>query len=229
MEYDPGMRVERIVDLSVVLDEGTQTYPGDPQPEMAVAARIASEGFNLLALHIGSQSGTHVDAPYHFLEGGPRLENCDLSLFAGPGVIVDVTGHRARQPITRDDLRPYEGRLRPGTIVALRTGWSERHLGTGRYFDHPFLHPEACSRLVDLGVRTVAIDALNVDETVLPGWGTPTFPCHLRFLGAGGIFAENLTNLGAVDFDDPLVSLLPMRLGGDADGAPCRAVALKLA
>jgi kynurenine formamidase len=224
-----GMRVERIVDLSVVLDERTQTYPGDPEPSISQAARIESDGFNLLALHIGSQSGTHVDAPYHFIEGGPRLEDCDLSLFNGPGVIVDVTGHGDRQPITWDDLEPHRDRVRPGTIVALATGWSDRHLGTDRYYAHPFLDPEACRRLIDLGIRTVAIDALNVDQTTLPGEGEPIFPCHMSFLGAGGIFAENLTGLGAVDFDDPLISLLPIRLGGDADGAPCRAVALKLA
>jgi kynurenine formamidase len=75
-------------------------------------------------------------------------------------------------------------------------------------------------------VRTFVIDALNVDETVFEA--EAEFPCHLAFLGAGGVFAENLTNLGAVDFEDPILSLLPIRLGGDADGAPCRAVALKL-
>ncbi len=222
------MSVERIVDLSIVLDETTQTYPGDPVPRITPAARVAADGFNLLALHIGSQSGTHVDAPYHFIEDGPRLEDCDLSLFAGPGVIVDVTGHEERQPITWDDLAPYGDRLRPRAVVALHTGWSDRHLGTGRYFAHPFLDPDASRRLVDLGVRTVAIDALNLDRTVLPGEGESTFPSHLTFLGAGGIFAENLTGLGAVDFDDPLIALLPIRLGGDADGAPCRAVALRL-
>jgi kynurenine formamidase len=72
----------------------------------------------------------------------------------------------------------------------------------------------------------MAIDALNVDRTVLQGQAD--FTSHLEFLGAGGILAENLTNLGAVDFDDPVISLLPIRLGGDADGAPCRAAALKL-
>lgn len=220
------MRVERIVDLSIVLDEGTQVYPGDPRPEISVATRIETEGFNLLTLRIGSQSGTHVDAPYHFVEDGAALEDCDIGLFVGPGVVVDVTGHRDHQPITREDLAPYEARLGPGMIVALRTGWSDRHLGTERYHDHPYLDPAACSWLLGRGVRTVAIDALNVDPTVLEG--DPEFPCHLEFLGAGGIFAENLTNLGAVDFDHPLLCLLPIRLGGRADGAPCRAVALRL-
>ena len=222
------MRVERIVDLSIVLDGDTQVYPGDPKPELSVATRIETEGFNLLSLRLGSQSGTHVDAPYHFIREGARLGDCDLGMFVGPGVIIDVRDHGDRQPITWDDIAPYEERLGSGVVVALNTGWSDRYLGTDRYYDHPFLEPRACARLLGLGVRTVAIDAINLDETVVGGDAEPRFPCHLEFLGAGGVFAENLTQLGAVDFDDPLISLLPIRLGGDADGAPCRAVALKL-
>jgi kynurenine formamidase len=216
--------VRRVVDLSVVLDADTQTYPGDPEPELSAATTIEAEGFNLLHVRIGSQSGTHVDAPYHFIENGPVLEDTPLDRFAGPGVIVDVTGHEERQPITWPDLEPYRDRLGPGAMVALHTGWSDRHLGTDRYFGHPYLQLEACSRLLELGVRTVAIDALNVDETAVGG--ESAFPCHMEFLGAGGVFSENLTNLGAVDFPDPLIMLMPIRLGGDADGAPCRAVAL---
>jgi kynurenine formamidase len=222
-----GVRVERIVDLSIVLDEDTQVYPGDPRPNLSVATTIEGQGFNLLELRLGSQSGTHVDAPYHFIARGPVLEDTDLGLFAGPGVIVDVTGHAPRQPITRQDLAPHEDRLAPGVVVALHTGWSDRFLGTDRYHDHPYLDPQACDQLLELGVRTVVIDAMNVDETVRGG--TASFPCHMAFLGAGGVFAENLTNICAVDFDNPLLCLFPIRLGGDADGAPCRAVALSLA
>jgi kynurenine formamidase len=221
------MRVERIVDLSIVVDDDTQVYPGDPRPHLSVATTIEAQGFNVLELGLGSHSGTHVDAPYHFIVEGPVLEDTDLGRFAGPGVIVDVTGHGQRQPITVEDLAPYEDRLGPEAVVALRTGWSDRFLGTDRYYDHPYLDPAACGRLLDVGVRTVAIDAMNLDETVLEG--EATFPCHVAFLGAGGVFSENLTNLGAVDFDDPLLCLFPIRLGGNADGAPCRAVALKLA
>jgi kynurenine formamidase len=221
------MRVERIVDLSIVVDDDTQVYPGDPRPHLAVATTIEAEGFNLLDLRLGSQTGTHVDAPYHFIAEGPVLEDTDLGRFAGPGVIVDVTGHGPRRPITRDDIAPYAARLGAGVVIALRTGWSDRFLGTDRYYDHPYLEPAAAQWLLDLGIRTVAIDAMNVDETVVEG--RAAFPSHMVFLGAGGVFSENLTNLGAVDFNDPLLCLFPIRLGGQGDGAPCRAVAVKLA
>lgn len=218
--------IERVVDLSVVLDAGTQVYPGDPQPGFSVATRIETDGYNLLDVHIGSQSGTHVDSPYHFKDDGLRLEDCDLSLFVGPGIFIDVRGHEPRQPIEMRDIAPYEDRLGPRTIAVFHTGWS-RHYGTVSYFDHPFLDANACERMLNNGVRTFALDGINLDETILDD-REPNFSCHLQIADAGGIICENLTNLAAVDFEDPIVSLLPVRFGGDADGAPCRAVAFKV-
>jgi kynurenine formamidase len=223
-----GTGVRRVVELSVVLDDSTQVYPGDPRPRLSVATRIATEGFNLLHLEIGSQSGTHVDSPYHFRDDGARLEGCDLGLFVGRGVVVDVTGKGPREHITLADIAVHEEGFGAGAIALLHTGWSDAHFGTDDYFDHPFLDGAACERMLGWGVRTFAIDCINLDETVLDD-REPDFSCHHQIAEAGGIIAENLRNVGAIDFADPLISLLPMRLGGDADGAPCRAVALQLA
>jgi kynurenine formamidase len=82
---------------------------------------------NVLALELGSHTGTHVDAPYHFEADGERLEDLDLGRFLGPAVIADVTGHGDREPIGWDALSPHAERMRPGTILVLRTGWSELH------------------------------------------------------------------------------------------------------
>ena len=222
-----GIRIRRVIDLSISVDERTQVYPGDPVVELHSATRIETDGFNVLSIALGSHTGTHVDAPYHFMADGPRLGELDLGLFAGPGVIADVTGHEPRQPIVWSDIVSVSDRVGPGTILVLRTGWSEAHLRTDRYFDHPFLDPDACARVLDRGVRTIAIDALNPDPTVLHG--EAAFPVHQLVLGAGGVIAENLTHLSAVQAPDPLLCMFPIRLGGDADGAPCRAVALELA
>jgi kynurenine formamidase len=215
----------RIVDLSRRVDENTQVYPGDPEVRFEPATTIAADGVNVLSVHIGSHSGTHVDAPYHFVEDGERIDEMDPRLFFGPAVIMDVRGKGPRERITVEDLRPYEGRLSEGVIAVVRTGWEE-HYGTPRYYDHPFLDRRAAQLILDAGARTVAIDALNVDETVLEGPHPEGYPAHHLLLGAGGAIAENLTNLAAIDFPDPLLSLLPVKLGG-SDGAPVRAVAIE--
>lgn len=220
----PGVR--RVVDLSHPIEDGTPVYPGDPTARLTPAATIAADGYNLLHVRMGSQTATHVDAPYHFFDAGPRVDELPLGLFVGPAVLVDVRSKGPRGRIGWHDLAPVAGRLGPGCILVLHTGWDE-HWGTERYLDHPFLTGDAADHVLATGVRTVAIDAASVDETTLDGSPPGGFAVHRAVLGAGGVLVENLTNLAAVDMADPVLSVLPLRLAG-ADGAPVRAVALEL-
>lgn len=210
------MHVRRVVDLSMPLDDRTPVYPGDPPVRLAPAATIARDGYHLLAVSMGSQSGTHCDAPYHFRSDGLRIDELDLRLCAGPGVIVDVRGRPARHAIGLADLAPDLDRIGPGTIVVLHTGRSAPAA------DHPHLDPAACRALLDRGVRTIGLDTPSIDAA-----DSTDFPCHHLLAAAGGVIVENLTNLAAVDFPDPFLSVLPLRLTG-ADGAPVRAVAMEL-
>jgi kynurenine formamidase len=220
------VRVRRAVDLSLAVDSGTQVYPGDPHVRFTRAATIEADGFNLLGVEMGSQSGTNCDAPYHFEADGARIDEVPLDLFAGPAVLVDVRGTPARTAIDADAVRPYLPRLGPGTIAVFHTGWSA-HYGTPRYFDHPYVGEDACRLLLDAGVRTLCVDTLNLDETpddAHPGAG---FPVHHLVARAGGVLVENLTGLERVDWPEPFLTVFPLRLTG-ADGSPTRAVALEL-
>jgi kynurenine formamidase len=219
------MNIRRIVDLSVPLDASTQIYPGDPVPELRVAARIQTDGFNLLSVHLGSQTGTHVDAPYHFCESGARIDELDLGLFTGPGIVIDAQGCPPRGRIGWDRIEPAADRLRAGTIAVFHTGWS-RFYGTAAYFENPFLDAEACRRMLAAGVRTFLLDGPSIDETPDDSHPGEGFPVHHLIAEAGGVIGENLCNLESIDFE-PFISCLPLRLSG-ADGAPARAVAMDL-
>jgi kynurenine formamidase len=200
-------------------------YPGDPTPELTVHSTIETHGFNLLSVRMGSQSGTHVDAPYHFEADGPRIDQVPLERFLGPAVVVDATGAGPRGRITWAYVEPVAHRIGRGSIVLLHTGWAAAY-GTPAYFEHPFLDADACRRLLELGVLTFCIDAINLDETPddrHPGEG---FPVHHLIARAGGIIGENFRNLERLDWPDPFVLSLPIRLDG-ADGAPVRAVAVQ--
>ncbi|WP_104176895.1 cyclase family protein [Cryobacterium sp. Y50] len=220
------MRIKKVVDLSLVVNATTQTYPGDPQPRFEVHSTIERDGFNLLSVSMGSQTGTHVDAPYHFDESAPKIDELPLDRFVGRAVIVNARDLGPRGRITWEHVTPVADKLEPGVIVLLHTGWSA-HYGTDLYFDNPFLDADACRRMIALGVRTFGIDAINIDETPDADHPEEGFPVHHIIADVTGVIAENLTNLAAIDFDDALVSLLPIAFEA-ADGAPVRAVALQL-
>lgn len=217
------MPVHDVVDLSHPLVSGMPVYPGDPQASIEPATTIDAHGYNVLHVRMGSQTGTHVDAPFHFLADGARIDELPLELFLAPAVIADVRGRPPRTAITWADLAPVADRLGPGRMLLLHTGW-DAHWGVDAYLDHPFLDGDATERVVAAGVRTVGLDALSLDETVLGGEPEGGFAAHLAVLGAGGVIVENLRGLEAVRSAEPLVSVLPLRLAG-ADGAPVRAVA----
>ncbi len=209
-----------IIDLSVPIVTGMPVYPGDPEVEIGPALTVAAEGVNVLGLHLGSQSGTHVDAPFHVDDALPTLDDLPLDRFLGPASIADARGLPPRSPVP---IEVVARALRPGTILLIATGWASRW-GSEDYHAHPYLTEETAELIIRSGVRTVGIDALSVDPTP-----AEDFPAHRVLCGAHAVIAENLRHLDRlVDHQaaghEIEVSLLPLRLPG-ADGAPVRAVA----
>jgi kynurenine formamidase len=220
------MKIVRVVDLSHSINAKTQVYPGDPEPKLAVHSTIAKDGFNLLSLQMGSQTGTHVDAPYHFDESTEKIDELPLERFVGRGVILNATGLSPRTGISWQQIQADADKITAGDIALIHTGWS-KHFGKAEYFNHPYLSAEACEKLLEKGVLTFGIDAINIDETPdeqNPGVG---FPCHHLIAKRAGVISENLCNFDEINFPDPVISLLPLKLEA-ADGAPVRAVAMQV-
>jgi kynurenine formamidase len=211
----------RVVDLSHPLSATTPIYPGDPQPRIFTATTVAGEGYNLSHVHIGTQTGTHIDAPFHFRDDGATIDHMALDMTVGPAVVVAVPGKEPGQTITMADLEPRRGALRPGAIALFCTGWYA-HAGSETFFCHPYLEAAVGRALLDAGVTTIAIDTLNADFT-----GGDEFPIHEMFAAAGGLIAENLAGTAALTPGiEPLLLLCPLNIVG-CDGAPVRAVALE--
>ncbi|WP_037573328.1 cyclase family protein [Phaeacidiphilus oryzae] len=214
----------RLFDLTHPVRTGMPVYPGDPEVALRPALTAARDGVNLLHVAMGSQSGTHVDAPYHVDDRWPRLDELPLERFLGPGVVVDARGLAPRTPIGREYFVRYGERLRKGVLVLVVTGWSE-HWGSERYQAHPYLSRASAEYLVERGVQTVGVDAMSVDATP-----ARELTAHRVLCGAGAVIAENLRGLDALcelpAEADLEIALLPLRLAGPrADGAPIRAIA----
>ncbi|KAF8806648.1 putative cyclase [Phlegmacium glaucopus] len=225
------------IDLTLVLDSNrVQAYPGDHPFIFRQVLTMEANGHNIGSMSFGSvHVGTHLDAPFHFIANGKTIDQIPLSDLIGPALVVNLSGRelQPRQQISWADLSPWHAHMREGVIVLISTGWSERHWCTPQYYHHPYLTTDAAEGLVASGVRVIGLDTLGPDETPLDGVGGENgFKFHEIFLGAGGLIAENLTNLSALIEEEGtadgggmwIVNLIPLNLHG-SDGSPIRAFA----
>ncbi|KJA13716.1 hypothetical protein HYPSUDRAFT_220780 [Hypholoma sublateritium FD-334 SS-4] len=229
----------RFVDLSHPLNANTQIYPGDPPFTMTPHATHERDAYCVHRLALGTHTGTHIDAPLHFVSGGRAVSAIPLAACVGTPLVVDLSadGLQPREPIAWARLASHvDGALLGGDgarIVLINTGWAAAYYGTPAYLAHPYLLPEVAETLFARGVALVGTDTLSPDETPAEGAeGAHAFGFHERFLGAGGVIAENLTNLEALIAAQRaggrwIVNLVPLRLDG-ADGSPVRAFAHSL-
>lgn len=215
------MKIKKVVDLSVPLTEVTPIFPGDPKPSLKPVALIERDGYNVSSLQLGSHTGTHVDAPFHFLDKGLKIDEIPLHQFMGKGIVMDVRGKEKGSVITLEDVKGKIDECEEGMIALFLTGWSQ-YLGKDLYFEHPYLDLVLVEELLKRGVKTFFIDALNID----PPDGS-SFEGHNAILGSNGIIGENFMNLELIDFDNPFIIALPLKLKG-LDGSPVRAVAIEV-
>ncbi|MCI8646858.1 MAG: cyclase family protein [Firmicutes bacterium] len=215
------MKVKKFVDLSWDLTEQTPIYPGDPEPKITVATTLENEGYNLSGVYVGTQTGTHVDAPYHFSNKGATIDEMELDFFFGEAVVVRVTDKKAQEKITMEDVMPYDAKIKEGTIVLFNTNWYKK-VGTEEFFEHPYVSGEVAEYLVEKGVRFLCIDTINADQT-----GGTEFPVHDLFSEKRLMIGENMAYFDKIDFENVLVAAFPLKIVG-TDGSPVRAVAMEL-
>lgn len=231
------------VDLTHAFDSRTLYWPSRPPMSFELqqlASGVTSGGWFYAAnrLCTPEHGGTHLDAPIHFHEHGQTTEQLPLEKLLAPGVRIDVT-KRAQADrnyrLSREDVLQFEqraGRIKPGSIVLLHTGWSrfwperEKYFGSASREDasnleFPSYGEDAARLLVE--DRQVAL--LGVDTASIDYGRSKDFVVH-RIAAArnvGGL--ENLTRLDALPETGFIVIALPMKIAGGS-GGPVRVVAL---
>jgi arylformamidase len=206
-----------LIDVSLSIDEGLVTWPSDPGIEIS-RTRAISEGdsANVSELRFGSHTGTHIDSPFHFIEGGTTVSELDLDALVGPCHVCDlsrVEGHVGAADLEGTGL-PSDARR-----VLLKTRNSAIWQSASPSFteDYVALSEDGARWLVDRGVRLVGIDFLSIEP-----FGSDGHPVHHALLGAGVVIVEGL-DLGAVEPGPYGLACLPLKLTG-LDGAPARTV-----
>ena len=115
---------------------------------------------------MGTQTGTHVDAPYHFSNSGETIDNMELDFFLGEAVVVRVTDKKADEAITLEDIEPYKEEICEGKIVLFNTNWYKTR-GTDEFFHHPYVNGDVAKYLVDNGRGSVTIRNI-IQNTLFP-------------------------------------------------------------
>jgi arylformamidase len=206
-------RVPRLLDVSVPLSTGIPAYPGNPAFELHAVKRIAAGGSsNVSRVVMGTHTGTHVDAPLHFLDGGMPIDELSLDLLIGRAHVIDV---RHRGGITAADLAAAG--LREDIRVLLKTPNSAFWGASEFREDYTYLTEAGARYLVDQGVKLVGIDYLSIEQFKKTG-----APAHRALLAQGVIIIEGL-NLAEAEPGTYEMFCLPLRIAG-ADGAPARVV-----
>ena len=202
-----------LIDLSHRIYQGMRPYPGLASPSIDVtvsreasAARLApGVSFEISTVCMVANTGTYIDAPFHYFADGPDVADLRLEQFANlPIVVIDARSGRA---IAESLLGPSPEIQ--GIAVLFRTDWS-RHWGTPEYeVGSPFLTPELVQRLIEARPALVGIDALNVDDIHDPGR-----PAHHGLLGADIPIVEHLTNLALLPRRGARLTVAPAPISG---------------
>lgn len=229
------------VDLTHSFAEEAIYWPTARPFELEEVSYGETEGgyfYAAYAFSAAEHGGTHLDAPIHFYRDRMTVEEVGLDRLIGPAAVVDVADSAAANPdyrVRRADLEAWEarhGRLEDGTILLLRTGWSERwpdperYLGTARRgpeavseLHFPGLHPDAARWLVES--RSVA--AVGIDTPSIDHGPSSDFLAHRVLYEANVPGFENVARLDALPPRGSYVVALPMKIDGGS-GAPLRIV-----
>lgn len=207
-----------MTDLSHLMTNGMPVYPGSKPVIIESAARMDSHGYNELRLQISGHNGTHLDCGLHVMDGGFDTGSSSAEQFYGKGIMIDCTG--TGPVISAHKIRAQENRIKRAEFVILYTGWS-RYWGKPEYFgDFPVLNEEAAAIVASFPLKGIGIDAPSFDPV-----NSTALPVHHKFLSAGIVLIENLTNLKSIGADEFIFSCLPLKIM-DGDGSPVRAVAI---
>lgn len=205
------------IDATATLDPGTTpVYAGDAPMKFDFLHDIRKgEAFTLSVYSLGAHSGTHIDAPMHFIRDGAPIERVPLSALVGPARVIDIPD--AVQAIDAAELNRHDWRGVPRIFFRTRSALRSWMQSATFHRDFAFIAPDAAQLLADAGVQLVGIDYISAEQ-----FGAAAPLTHRTLLGKNIPIVEGLAldHVSAGDYD---LIVLPMKVGGH-EGAPARAI-----
>jgi kynurenine formamidase len=224
-----------VVDLTHTFSPSLPVYPGYRPIQVRARTTVAQNGYANNELTLDEHTGTHLDAPSHFVPGAMSVDHLPVDRFVAPLVVISIVDRAAKDAdtlVSVDDLRQWEmrhARIPSGAFVAMRSGWDTRAPDADRFLNRdakgtmhaPGFSEQAARFLVDeRDICGVGVDTLSLDAGA-----AQKFVAHLAILGAAKYGVEMLTNLAAVPPSGATIIVgAPKHIGGS--GGPARVLAL---
>jgi kynurenine formamidase len=211
----------KIIDLTLTVSDEIPTFPGSPQPSFIPWENVKEDGYNLELLFLSTHTGTHMDAPYHFLEKGAKIHEISLKKLVSEAVLIKSKKNNG-ESITKIDIQKFEkkhGKIASFSSVIFYTGW-QRNLQKKSYFTkNPGLSVSGAKYLASKKINLVGIDSPSIDLGK-----DSKFSVHQIFAKKGILIVENLANLEKIKSAKFHLVVLPLKLK-NATGSPVRAIA----
>jgi kynurenine formamidase len=209
------------IDLTLTISESIPSFPGSPKPQFISWSNLKEDGYNLELLFLSSHTGTHLDAPYHFVKNGLKINQIPLDRLIGKAILIKIKKTK-NNAITKSDIMLFErknGKIPNKSSIFFFTGW-QKNLQKKNYFtENPGLDISAARYIASKKINLVGIDSPSIDLG-----NNESFNVHHIFSKNNILIVENLTNLKKISSKEFNFTILPLKLK-DATGSPVRAIA----
>jgi kynurenine formamidase len=209
------------IDLTLTISESIPSFPGSPKPQFISWSNLKEDGYNLELLFLSSHTGTHLDAPYHFVKNGLKINQIPLDRLIGKAILIKIKKTK-NNAITKSNIILFErknGKIPNKSSIFFFTGW-QKNLQKKNYFtENPGLDISAAKYIASKKTNLVGIDSPSIDLG-----NDESFNVHHIFSQNNILIVENLTNLKKISSKKFNFTILPLKLK-DATGSPVRAIA----
>jgi len=211
------------LDLTLTISTSIPTFPDSPKPQFILWSTLKDDEYNLELLFLSSHTGTHLDAPYHFVKNGIKIHQIPLDRLIGNGILIKIRKGK-NQSITKNDLILFErkhGNIPKNSSIFFYTEW-QKNLNSDYYFiNNPGLSESAATYLVSKKINLVGIDSPSIDLGQ-----DKIFKVHKILAKNNILIVENLSNLNKISSKQFDFVILPLKLK-NATGSPVRAIAIQ--
>lgn len=216
----------KFIDLSLTYKNGMQYYPSGIHPEV----KITQLGFmkkhkrETRKIEMGTHSGTHIDAPRHFLGGNKSVDSIPIKNLVGDATVLNFSKLKKKTPVCINDVKKIIKTRKFPKMIIFRFDWTDRFYGKKNfYFDHPYLTDTLCNWLVKKKIKLLGVDSPQPDnpkDTLTHRDGIN----HKILLGNDIVIVEYLTNLKKIKKKNIKFYCCPLKIK-DGDGSPARCFA----